>query len=127
MTAFALLAGIVLIRFVEQRFVGVTGGELTLAAVEVAEKLDRMLFERRGDVLMMARAFSSRTSDPKYLSEYLKWMQKEYSPVYLSLAVLDGQGTVVSATDTSLVGRNYGRAASFIPVPCAHQSHMTDM
>ena len=127
MTVFALLAGIVLIRFVEQRFVGVTGGELTLAAVEVAEKLDRMLFERRGDVLMMARAFSSRTSDLQYLSEYLKWMQKEYSPVYLSLAVLDGQGTVVAATDTSLVGRNYGRAASFTTVRATQQLNVTDV
>jgi PAS domain S-box-containing protein len=127
MTVFALLAGIVLIRFVEQRFVGVTGGELTLAAVEVAEKLDRMLFERRGDVLMMARAFSSRTSDLQYLSEYLKWMQKEYSPVYLSLAVLDGQGTVVAATDTSLVGRNYGRAVSFATVRATRQLNVTDV
>ena len=127
MTVFALLAGIVLIRFVEQRFVGVTGGELTLAAVEVAEKLDRMLFERRGDVLMMARAFSSRTSDLQYLSEYLKWMQKEYSPVYLSLAVLDGQGTVVAATDNSLTGRNYGRAASFTTVRATQQLNVTDV
>jgi PAS domain S-box-containing protein len=127
MTVFAVLAGIVLIRFVEQRFVGVTGGELTLAAVEVAEKLDRMLFERRGDVLMMARAFSSRTSDPQYMSEYLKWMQKEYSPVYLSLAVLDVQGTVVAATDTSLVGRNYGRAASFATVRSTQRLNVTDV
>ena len=127
MTAFAVLAGIVLIRFVEQRFVGVTGGELTLAAVEVAEKLDRMLFERRGDVLMIARAFSSRTSDLKYMTEYLKWMQKEYSPVYLSLAVLDVQGTVVAATETSLIGRNYGRAASFAAVRATRQLNVTDV
>src|ERR1051325_3929027 len=127
MTAFAVLAGIVLIRFVEQRFVGVTGGELTLAAVEVAEKLDRMLFERRGDVLMIARAFSSRTSDLKYMTEYLKWMQKEYSPVYLSLAVLDVQGTVVAATETSLIGRNYGRAASLAAVRATQQLNVTDV
>src|SRR4029078_8781155 len=62
MTVFARLAVIVLIRFVEQRFVGVTGGELTLAAVEVAEKLDRMLLECRGVVLIIARAFFVATS-----------------------------------------------------------------
>ena len=39
MTLFAVLAGIGLIRFVEDRFVEATGGELTLAAAEVAEKL----------------------------------------------------------------------------------------
>ncbi len=42
MTLFAVLAGIILIRFVEYRLVEATGGELTLAAAEVAEKLDRM-------------------------------------------------------------------------------------
>jgi len=103
MTVFALFAGIVLIRFVEQRFVGVTGGELTLAAVEVAEKLDRMLFERRGDVIMLARVVSSRPFDQKFLSEYLKWMKTTYTPVYQSLAVKDAQGIVVAATDPSVV------------------------
>ena len=49
MTVFAVLAGIILTRFVEYRLVEATGGELTLAASEVAEKLDRMLFERQGD------------------------------------------------------------------------------
>ena len=89
MTVFAVLVGIALIRFVEYRFVEARGGELTLAAQEVAEKLDRMLFERQGDALMMARALESRTSDPRYLSEYLTWIKKEYFPVYLSLAVMD--------------------------------------
>ena len=84
MTVIAVLAGIGLIRFVEYRFVEATGGELTLAAAEVAEKLDRMLFERQGDALMMARALALRASDSKFLSEYLEWMKKEYSPVYLS-------------------------------------------
>jgi two-component system, cell cycle sensor histidine kinase and response regulator CckA len=127
MTVFAVLAGIVLIRFVEHRFVEVTGGELTLAATEVAEKLDRMLFERQGDVLMMARAFSSRTSDPKYLSEYLNWMKKEYSPVRLSLAVMDIQGMVVASTEPSLIGRNYSRVASFSVARATKRLDVTDV
>ena len=104
-----------------------TGGELTLAAAEVAEKLDRMLFERQGDALMMARAFSLRASDPRYLSEYLKWMKTEYSPVYLSLAVTDSQGTVVAATEPSLVGRDYSRAASFIAARATRRLDIADV
>ncbi len=127
MTLFALLAAAGVLRFVEDRFVETTGGELTLAAVEIAEKVDRMLFERRGDTLMMTRALASRMSDQKFLSEYLKWMQKEYAPVYLSLAVMDDQGTVVAATETSLVGRNYGRAASFTAVRETQQLNVTDV
>ncbi len=127
MTAFAVLAGIGLIRFVEYRVVEATGGELTLAAQEVAEKLDRILFERQGDALMMARALGSRTSDPKYLSEYLKWMKKDYSPVYLSLAVMDVQGTVVAATEPSLVGRDYSRASSFIVARATRRLDIADV
>jgi two-component system, cell cycle sensor histidine kinase and response regulator CckA len=127
MTVFAVLAGIGLIRFVEARFVEATGGELTLAAAEVAEKLDRMLFERQGDALMMARALTLRTSDPSYLSEYLKWMKKEYSPVYLSLAVMDVQGTVVAATEPSLVGRDYSRAASFLAARATRRIDIGDV
>ena len=127
MTIFAVLAGIGLIRFVEHRFVEATGGELTLAAEEVAEKLDRMLFERQGDALMMARALGSRTSDQRYLSEYLKWMKKEYSPIYLSLAVMDVQGTVVAATEPSLVGRDYSLAASFIAARATRQLDIADI
>ena len=127
MTVFAVLAGIILARFVEYRLVEATGGELTLAAAEVAEKLDRMMFERQGDAVMMARAFSLRASDPRYLSEYLKWMKTEYSPVYLWLAVTDSQGTVVAATDPSLVGRDYSLAASFIAARATRRLDITDV
>ena len=33
---------------------------LTLASAEIADKLDRLLFERHADVRMMARAFTDR-------------------------------------------------------------------
>jgi len=127
MTVFAVLAGIGLIRFVESRLVEATGEELTLAATEVAEKLDRMLFERQGDVLMMARALELRISDPRYLSEYLKWMKQEYSPVYLSLAVMDGHGTVVAATEPSLIGRDDSRAPSFIAARATRRLDIADV
>jgi PAS domain S-box-containing protein len=127
MTVFALLAGVILIRFVEARLVEATGGELALAAAEVAEKTDRMLFERQGDALMMARAFSLRASDPRYLSEYLKWMKMAYSPVYLWLAVTDSQGTVVAATEPSLVGRDYSRAASFTAARATRRLDVADV
>ena len=50
------------------------------------------------------------------------WMKKEHSPAYLSLAVTDVQGTVVAATEPSLVGRDYSRAASFIAARATRQT-----
>ena len=80
-----------------------------------------------GDALMMARAFSLRASDPRYLSEYLNWLKTEYSPVYLSFAVTDVQGTVVAATEPSLVGRDYSRAASFIAARATRRLDIADI
>lgn len=113
MTLFAFAAGARLVQFVESRLVVAAGEGLTLAAAEVAEKTDRMLFERQGDALMMARAFSARSSDPKYLSEYVMWMKTAYAPVYLWLAVTDRQGTIVAATESSLLGHDYSHASWF--------------
>src|SRR5262249_51128483 len=121
LTLVALLAGIGLLRFVESRFVAATGRELTLAAAEISEKLDRMLFERQGDALMMARALSLRTSDPDYLSEYLKLVKAAYGPSYLWLAVTDSRGTVVAATNSSMVGRDYSRTQSLFAARTPHR------
>jgi two-component system cell cycle sensor histidine kinase/response regulator CckA len=105
-TLCAIPAGIVLIRFVEHRFVEARGEELKLAATEVAEKLDRMLFERGGDVIMLAQVVSLRPFDQKFLSEYLKWLKTTFNPVYQSLALTDVQGRVVGATEPSVIGRD---------------------
>jgi two-component system, cell cycle sensor histidine kinase and response regulator CckA len=127
MTLCAIPVGIGLIRFVEHRFVEARGEELKLAAAEVAEKLDRMLFERQGDSLVMARIVSLRTSDVKYLTNYLKWMKTTYAPVYLSIAVADVQGRVTAATEPSLIGHDYSRAASFIAARTMRRLDVADV
>ena len=113
MNLVALVAGVFLLRNVEQRLVVAAGEELTIAAAEVSDKLDRLLFERYSNAQMMARAFSLRHSDVQYISSYLGWMKAKYAPVYLWLGVTDGEGTMVAATEPSLRGQNYSRAGWF--------------
>jgi PAS domain S-box-containing protein len=113
MMLLALLAGAFLLRSVEQRLVGAAGEELTVAAAEISDKLDRLLFERYVDALMLARAFSLRASDAAYLSSYLGWMKANYAPVYFWLGVTDGQGVMVAATQDSLRGMNFSRSSWF--------------
>jgi len=113
MTGVAFLVGVLLFRTIERRLVAAAGEELTVAAVEVSDKLDRLLFERYGDALMMARAFAIRSSDPAYLTSYLGWMKTAYSPVYLWLGVTDGQGVMIAATQPSLQGRDFSGAEWF--------------
>ena len=113
MNIVAVVAGVFILRSVEHRLVAAAGEELTIAATEVADKLDRLLFERYGNAQMMARAFSLRASDSRYLSSDLGWMKTNYAPVYLWLGVTDGQGTMVAATESSLRGKDYSHAGWF--------------
>ena len=113
LTLVAFAVGLFVLRNVERRLVAAAGEELTVAAAEVSDKLDRLLFERRGDALMLARAFSLRAFDPEYLTSYLGWMKTNYAPVYLWLGVTDGQGTLVAATQSDLRGKDYSRADWF--------------
>src|SRR5687768_12741821 len=105
MTIVAFVIGVVMLRSIEVRMVEATGENLTLASAEIADKLDRLLFERHGDVRMMARAFSGRPLDKKYLNEYLQWTKETYAPVYLWLGVADAQGRMIAATEPEMVGQ----------------------
>src|SRR5215210_3064770 len=83
MTVLALGLGSLLLRYVERRLVAASGEELMLAAAEVADKMDRLLFERHGDGQRMALAFALRSSERAFLSGYLNWMKRAYGPRYL--------------------------------------------
>ncbi len=112
MTIVAFVIGVVMLRSIEVRMVEATGENLTLTASEIAGKLDRLLFERHGDVRMIARAFSGRPLDKRSIGEYLDWMKRTY-PVYLWLGVMDHQGRMVAATDQSVIDQDYGRTGWF--------------
>src|SRR6476469_5971248 len=113
MNLVALAAAVFLLRSVEHRLVHSAGEELRIAAAEVSDKLDRLLFERYGDAQMMARAFGLRSSDTAYLASYLGWMRTNYSPVYQWLGVTDREGTMVASTDASLRGGDFSGTGWF--------------
>lgn len=113
MTMLALGMGTLLLRYVERGLVAASGEELMLAASEVTDKLDRLLFERQGDAQLMARAFALRASDRAYLTGYLHWMKSVYHPVYFWLGVTDQQGIMIAATEESRIGQDYGRSGWF--------------
>jgi PAS domain S-box-containing protein len=113
MTVLALGIGTYLLRYVERRLVAASGEGLMLAAAEVSDKLDHLLFERYGDAQMMARAFALRSSDRAYLTGYLTWMKTNYAPVYLWLGVTNQQGVMIASTDEALVGQDFRQSGWF--------------
>ena len=56
MTLVILIIGAVALHYVENRLVATTGESLALAAGDIADMLDRLLFERYSDIPMMCRA-----------------------------------------------------------------------
>lgn len=91
-----------------------TGESLALAAAEVVEKLDRVLFERHGDIQMVARTLSGQTTgyavrDPV---AYLKEVRQAY-PLYRWLGVTDRMGRITEATNQTSVGQDLSRKLWF--------------
>ena len=113
MNLVAVAAGVFLLRSVEHRLVYSAGEELRIAAAEVADKLDRLLFERYGDAHMMAQALALRPSDTAYLTSYVGWMKTNHAPVYAWLGVTDSRGMMIAATESSCAARiSAGQAGS---------------
>lgn len=113
MTIVAILIGTLVLHYVETRLLSATGQNLTLAAAEITDKLDRLLFERYGDVQMTARAFSVRMEDTAYQEAFLSWMKEAYAPVYVWLGVVDANGIVLASTDPALRGLDWSRQPWF--------------
>ncbi len=105
MVVLSLSIGAVALHYVEDRLVDYAGDGLLMAATDIADKLDRTLAERYGDVSMLARAFSPMAHDRARMTEYLTWMKNAY-PLYQWMGVVDAQGRIVAATDPATVGRD---------------------
>src|SRR5207245_486431 len=97
MTLVILIIGAVALHYVENRLVATTGESLALAAADIADMLDRLLFERYSDIPMMARARVFQGRDRAAMTDYLNWVQKNYR-VYRWLGVLDASRGIIAAT-----------------------------
>jgi PAS domain S-box-containing protein len=127
MTIVAVVIGVVMGRSIETSLVKAAGQNLTMGAAEIAGKLDRLLFERRGDVQMMAHAFAGRTADRKFLAQYLEWMKESHKPVYLWLAVTDAQGRIVASTDSAVSKLDREQTSWFQTVQRTHQPYIEEL
>ena len=99
------IIGMLVLEYVEGAFVQRAGQTLELAAADAADKLDRLMFERYGDIQMMAHVFASEIHNPAYLSTYLARVRQAY-PLYMWLAVTDARGKIIASTDPMSVGQN---------------------
>ncbi len=103
MTILAVGIGALALHYIETRLVATTGQSLALAAADIADKLDQVLFERYGGVQVAATSVAPYMQDPTTLSLHLNRM-KEQHLVYRWIGVADKQGRLVAATNPADVG-----------------------
>lgn len=120
-----LAIGIIFVHSLEQTLLTEAGARLAVAATEVAEKLDRVLFQRQGDIQMLARAAVFRRRDPVALSAYLNEVQDAYSS-YQWIGVADASGRIIAATDPGTIGQDVSATAWFQAVRAGLAVHILD-
>jgi C4-dicarboxylate-specific signal transduction histidine kinase len=113
------MIGMLVLQFVKGAFIERAGHTLELAAADAADKLDRLMFERYGDIQMMAHAIASETQNRTYISTYLTRMRQIY-PLYIWLAVTDAEGNIIASTDSRWVGRSQAASKWFETVRAQH-------
>jgi len=100
--------GGVALHYVEQHLIAATGESLALAAADIADKLDTVLFERYADTQVLAHLPVFRTRDVAAMTRRLNFYKDVYG-YYLWLGVTDATGRIVAATDPASVGQDRSR------------------
>lgn len=111
-TLFSLGLGFVALRFLESRLLAATGEQLALTASDIAEKLDLLLYERYGDIQIMARAAAIRIKDLPALTQQLVIFHQVY-PVYSWIGVTDATGRLVAASVQGRMGQDLSDSVWF--------------
>src|SRR6185436_810170 len=77
-------------------------------AASAADKLSRNLFDRYGDIQVIAKnpVLALDLPAPDQKSEVLATMVRTYAPVYTRVLVTDAAGNVAGSSDPALLGRN---------------------
>ena len=124
-TLLALLIGGLALRYVETHLVTAAGESLTLAAVDIADKLDMLMAERYGDIQMMARSKIIQNMDAADTTRYLEWMLTAY-PMYGWLGVEDASGRIMAATNPASIGQDRSDHEDFQSVRDQGGIHIRD-
>ena len=104
----SLAVGAITLHYIERQLIAAAGQTLSLAAVDIAGKMDLQMRERYSDIQMLARYRTFQTRDVAAMTAYLKWMT-DVHPVYEWLAVVDANGRIIAASDSESLGQDRSR------------------
>jgi len=90
-----------------------TGETLSLAAAEIAGKVDRSLEGRVGDLRVAARAPVFRGQDVQAMTRLLQEIKADFAPAYVWLGMADAHGRITATTDQASLGRDMSQTPWF--------------
>jgi methyl-accepting chemotaxis protein len=73
------------------------GFQVRQLAFEAADKLDRNLFERYGDVQAYAKSAAAKSMDPVQIERWMDTMLFTYRPIYRLMVVANKQGKLIAS------------------------------
>ena len=111
----AILVGAIVLHYVETNLMESAGDSLTLAAIDIADKLDMEMAERYADIQMLSRALVFQGRDHLAKKQRLLALLEIY-PVYRWAGVTDENGRILVATDEASQGLDMSEAPGFLAV-----------
>ena len=124
-TLVTILIGGLALHYVETRLVAAAGESLSLAAVDIADKLDMLMAERYGDIQLLSRSLVFQGRDDTAMGQRLHALLETY-PVYRWAGVTDAEGRVLVATDRTSKGHDLSGEAGFLAVRAGRRAVVQD-
>ena len=124
-TVVAILLGGLVLHYVETTMVAAAGESLSLAAVNIADKLDMQMAERYGDIQLLSQSLEFQGHDYAAMERRLHALMAVY-PVYRWAGVTDVHGRVLVATDRTSKGRDLSWEPGFQTVKAGQGAVIQD-
>jgi PAS domain S-box-containing protein len=120
---FTVVLGYMALGYVKSELIHATGNTLDVAADSIADKLDRLLYERHQGVLAMAQSNPLQRQDPTESWSYLMTMVRDF-PLYEWIEVTDAKGQVTTSTDLGMLGEDRSQKSWFRTVKDSEYPHI---
>jgi PAS domain S-box-containing protein len=125
MTIATLAIGVIALHYLETRLIAAKGETLALAAADIADKLDLLLYERYADIYILANAPVFQGADAAPKTTFLKSFQSVF-PVYRWLGVTDAHGRMIASTEPKMIGEDRSDREWFQAVRARGGIHVRD-
>jgi len=89
------------------------GKVLATTAAALGKRIDRILFERYGDVRVMSSRKDLGSGHAPSITRILRDVQSSYGRAYELIGVTDRDGRIIASTNDSLVGVNISQSSLF--------------